>query len=164
MANQKWSVVTRIIHWTIAILLLATWISIEYVDNLDLHKSLGVVVLLFAVARIINRITAADPVKLNNPKWQKIAAESTHGLLYLLLLAMPILGILRSVYAGYPVSVFAIFEIPVFVTPDREIAKILHEWHTNIVWTLVLMLTAIHIFGALYNQFILKNNVINRIR
>ncbi|PIE47294.1 MAG: cytochrome B [Gammaproteobacteria bacterium] len=164
MANQKWSVMTRIIHWISASLLIATWISIEYFDKVDLHKSLGVVVVLFAFIRIINRITTADPVKLDNPKWQKIAAESTHSLLYLLLLVMPMLGILRTMYAGYPISVFAMFEIPVFVTPNREIAQVLHKWHTSIVWMLLLILTAIHVCGALYNQLILKNNVMNRIK
>lgn len=163
-SSQKWAFTVRIIHWVNVLLLIATWVSVEYMDNTPLHKSLGIIVLLWAVVRIINRVLTKDPAKLPAPKWQKVVAESTHGLLYLALLAMPILGILTSMYGGYPVSVFGIFEIPMMVEPSREMAKLVRGLHKDTMWTTLLVLTAVHIVAAVYHQFVLKDNLINRMK
>jgi cytochrome b561 len=57
---------------------------------------------------------------------------------------------------------FGLFEIPVFVTPDRGLARTFHDWHTEIIWPLILAFTAAHIGAALYHQFIKKDKLIKR--
>lgn len=86
--------------------------------------------------------------------------------LYALLLAMPIAGFLLSMYGNplHPVSMFGLFDIPVIVTPSEEQADFFENLHTNIIWTLLLVFSGLHLIGALYHQFIKKDKLINRMR
>ena len=84
--------------------------------------------------------------------------------LYALLIAMPIAGLMMSLYGGRPVDVFGLFQIPVFVTPDRALARLYNDWHTDIIWPIILTFTALHIGAALYHQFIKKDNLMSRMK
>lgn len=163
--TEKWSVSVRVFHWLSALLLLVTWASIELSHNVAVHKSFGVSLLFWMLARLINRIFISKvPPHLPAVRWQVITAKIIHFFLYTLLFAMPIAGILMSVYGAKAISVFGVFEIPVFVTPNREFSKFFRKLHEDVIWLLLIVFTALHIAGAFYNQFILKNNVIARMR
>jgi len=69
-----------------------------------------------------------------------------------------------SVYGGRPVDIFGLFEIPVFVTPDRSLARFYNDLHTGIIWPAIIMFTLAHIGAALYHQFIKKDNLIARMK
>ena len=166
----KWSVSSRIFHWISAALLLITWIMMFLYDSLDsklyigLHKAFGVSLLFWMIARVINRIFTKAPPPAVMPKWQLLLSQLSHFTLYALLIAMPIAGLLMSVYGGRPVDMFGIFEIPVFVTPDRGMARLYNDWHADILWPIILIFTAIHIGAALYHQFIKKDNLMSRMK
>ncbi len=166
----KWSVSSRIFHWISAALLLITWIMMFLYDSLDsklyigLHKAFGVSLLFWMIARVINRIFTKAPPPAVMPKWQLLLSQLSHFALYALLIAMPIAGLLMSVYGGRPVDMFGIFEIPVFVTPDRGMARLYNDWHADILWPIILIFTAIHIGAALYHQFIKKDNLMSRMK
>lgn len=167
---KKWSVSSRIFHWISAALLLITWIMMFLYDSLDsklyigLHKAFGVSLLFWMIARVINRIFTKAPPPAVMPKWQLLLSQLSHFTLYALLIAMPIAGLLMSVYGGRPVDMFGIFEIPVFVTPDRGMARLYNDWHADILWPIILIFTAIHIGAALYHQFIKKDNLMSRMK
>lgn len=167
---QKWPAVSRIFHWVSAILLLITWILMllygidEDKFYISLHKAFGVSLLFWMLARVISRIIIKAPAPAPMPKWQILASKITHFLLYALLIAMPIAGLLMSIYGGRPVDMFGIFEIPVFVTPNRSSARFYNDIHTDILWPLIIAFTLLHIGAALYHQFIKKDNLIQRIK
>jgi len=69
-----------------------------------------------------------------------------------------------SVYGGRPVDIFGLFEIPVFVTPDRGLARFYNDLHTGIIWPAIIAFTLVHIGAALYHQFIKKDNLIARMK
>ena len=166
----KWPVTSRIFHWGSALLLLVTWLMIVLHENADnnqfiiLHKAFGVSLFCWMVARIINRFLTPTPPAVPMPKWQTALAHLTHLALYLLLLAMPIAGLLMSVYGGRAVSIFGLFEIPVFVTPDRSLARFFNDAHVDIIWPLIIVFTLIHIGAALYHQLIKKDKLISRMK
>ena len=165
---NKWPVISRLFHWVSALLLLITWIMIFTYENTDdsfyigLHKAFGISLLFWMIARVISRLFTKAPPSVPMPKWQEIASKLTHFALYALLIAMPMAGLLMSVYGGRAVSIFGLFEIPVFVTPDRGLARFFNDVHTEIIWNLILVFTATHIGAALYHQFIKKDKLINR--
>lgn len=167
---QKWPVSSRIFHWISALLLLVTWILILLYGNTDskiyigLHKAFGISVLFWMIARLINRLFTTAPPSLPAPKWQVLVAKLTHFALYALLIAMPVAGLLMSVYGGRPVDIFGLFQIPVFVTPDRGMARFFNDMHTNIIWPMIIAFTVTHIGAALYHQFIKKDNLIARMK
>ncbi len=164
----KYSLATRLFHHIGAVLIVTAWILVEVQDSLDsammLHKAIGVSFLLWTIARLINAAIRPSLPKLVQPKWQTIVATLTHIALYVCMLAMPISGILMSAYGGRAINMFGLFEIPVFVTPNRELAGVFNELHTDLIFPALIALVAAHISAALYHQFILKDNLLSRMR
>lgn len=167
---KKWSFASRFFHWISAILLLITWTMIFLYDNLDsnlyigLHKAFGVSLLFWMIARVINRIFTKAPPAVLMPKWQMLLSRLSHFVLYALLIAMPIAGLMMSLYGGRPVDIFGIFQIPVLVTPDRGLARLFNDGHVDIIWPMIIAFTVLHIGAALYHQFVKKDNLIARIK
>lgn len=167
---RKWPVTSRILHWVSALLLLITWLLIvlyQYTNTklyIGLHKAFGISVLCWMIARVINRVLIKAPSPVPMPKWQMIISQLNHFALYALLIAMPIAGLLMSVYGGRAVDIFGLFQIPAFVTPDRSMARFYNDVHTDIIWPMIIAFTLLHVGAALYHQFILKDNLINRIK
>lgn len=161
---EKWSIAVRIFHWLGALILFAAYFTAEIERNIGLHKAIGVSFLLWTIARLINRVISQSPKAPIMPKWQTGIAHATHTGLYLAMLAMPMTGLLMSMYAGRPTSVFGLFEIPVLVAPSKEMAGLMNNLHTDIWWVILLVLMALHIGGALYHQFVQKDNLISRMR
>ena len=169
-AVQKWPVSSRIFHWISAVLLLITWGMILLSENMggstyiSLHKAFGLSLLCWMIARVINRLFTKSPPAMPGPKWQTGLSHLTHFALYATLIAMPIAGLLMTVYGGRPVDIFGLFQIPVFVTPDRGTARFYNDLHTNIIWPMIIAFTLLHIGAALYHQFIKKDNLIARMK
>lgn len=167
---KKWSASSRLFHWGSVILLIVTWILILLYNNTDdkayiaLHKAFGISILFWMIARVFNRLLTKAPPSLTMAKWQVAISHLTHFALYALLIAMPIAGLLMSIYGGRPVDIFGLFEIPVFVTPDRTAARFYNDLHTGIIWPMIVVFTLLHIGAALFHQFIMKDNLIGRMK
>lgn len=167
---SKWPVSSRIFHWISALLLLVTWLLMvvyQYTETMlyiGLHKAFGISVLCWMIARVLNRTLTKAPAPVPMPKWQMLVSQLNHFVLYALLIAMPIAGLLMSVYGGRPVDIFGLFQIPVFVTPDRSAARLFDDIHTNIIWPMIIAFTVLHIGAALYHQFFMKDKLINRMK
>ena len=167
---SKWSVASRLFHWISAVLLLITWIMMLLYQNLDnnlyigLHKAFGISLLFWMIARVINRIFTKAPPALPMPKWQLVMSKLSHFALYAVLIAMPLAGLLMSVYGGRPVDIFGLFQIPVFVTPDRGLARFYNDLHTDIIWPMIIAFTLLHIAAAFYHQLVKKDNFIARMK
>lgn len=161
----KHTFATRFFHHVTLILLVILWALAEVFDNIGAHKALGVVFLLWVVGRLVN---AAMRPKMSKhsaakaPVWQTAAAHLVHCLLYVCMLAMPIVGVLMSVYGGRAVNVFGLFSIPVFVTPDREMSGFYHNLHTDVIFPLLLILIALHVVAVLYHQLVLKDGLLRK--
>lgn len=164
LSFQKWSIAVRIFHWLGALMILIAWFTAEVYRDIGFHKALGFSFLLWTIARLINRAMTKAPPAPIMPKWQTAIAHLTHLGLYVSMLAMPISGMLMSMYAGRDISVFGLFTIPVMVTPDSSMAKIFHELHTDVWWVILLCLLFAHIGAALYHQFIQKDQLISRMK
>ena len=167
---QKWSVSSRIFHWIIALLLVITSILMllygldENKTYLSLHKAFGMSIVFWMIARVINRVMTKAPAPIPMPKIQMIVSQLTHFLLYALLIAMPIAGLLMSVYGGRPVDMFGLLEIPVFVTPSRSSARFYNDVHTDILWPMIVVFTLAHIGAAFFHQWIKKDKLIDRMK
>lgn len=162
---QKYTLATRIFHWIGALLIIGAWVVIEQGDDfIALHKSIGASFLIWTVLRLINRLVAKAPPHPPMPVWQTAIAHLTHLGLYVAMLAMPITGILMSMYGGRGVSVFGLFSLPSVVGIDREMAKLMNGLHTGAVFYVLVFLVVAHVAGALYHQFVMKDNLIARMK
>ena len=162
---HKYSVSARIFHWVGALLILAAWIIIEQGDDfIGLHKSVGFSFLIWTILRIINRLLTKAPAALPMPKWQTTVSHLTHLALYVVMIGMPLSGFLSAMYAGYGVDVFGLFHIAGFEVADRGMARTLMDVHKDIMWVGLQILVVMHIGAALYHQFVMKDNILARMR
>ena len=75
--------------------------------------------------------------------------------------AQPLAGIMMSQAAGFPVSFFGFFELPVFLDKDPELAKTFLSIHGT-VWILLVIAVIGHAGAALHHHFIRKDNVLKQ--
>ncbi len=128
----------------------------------DLHRSFGVVILVLVLVRLPYRLFAgAPPPEPSLPRWQLGLSHAVHWLLYLFLLAMPIVGWVGTSAYGAPITVFWLFELPPIVAKNEALATSLLGWHATaglIMGALVL----VHIAAALYHRFVRHDGVLAR--
>ena len=126
----------------------------------NLHKSLGVTIFALILFRIFWRFTHKPPAILNTYKaWERKLANGAHHLLYLLMVALPVSGIIMAVASKYGIKWFGLeFIGGLDNKPLREAFKEVHE----IVGVIMLLVIILHIAGALKHKFIDKDNTLNR--
>ncbi|WP_432480972.1 cytochrome b [Moraxella sp. ZY200743] len=164
-STQKYALLVRVFHWIGALLILVAFIAINQGDEfVGLHKSIGASFLLWTILRILTRFVTTAPSPVSAPAWQKTIAHLTHVALYVVMLAMPISGVLMSMYGGRGVSVFGLFDLPTIVSINPSMAKLMNLWHTQLIWLVMWLLIVMHIGAALYHQFVIKDGLLNRMR
>jgi cytochrome b561 len=126
------------------------------------HKTFGVLVLGLMVLRLLLRLTlGTPPYRQPLAAWQRVASRTVHGLFYVVLLAMPVLGWLGTAAGGYPVQFFE-WTLPVLIGKDEELGKTLFQLHGWLGWILIgLILT--HVAAALMHWLIQRDGVMERI-
>jgi cytochrome b561 len=126
----------------------------------NLHKSLGVTIFALIIIRILWRLTHKPPALLATYKaWERKLATGAHHLLYLLMVAMPLSGIIMATYSKYGIKWFgADFIKGLDNTPMRELFKEVHE----IVGIIILLIIIVHVLGALKHKLIDKDDTLKR--
>ncbi|CAK0763485.1 superoxide oxidase [Azospirillaceae bacterium] len=162
----------QIIHWITALAVIAAWCLALVVDDMPkgperiqlimIHKSIGVSVLALTMIRLVARhIMPLPPLPATMPKLMVFAALSVHALLYFLLLALPIVGIIMSWSAGRPVALWGL-TLPTLMGPDKGLNEIMKETH-EILANGILGLAFLHVAASIYHQFWLKDGIMARI-
>ncbi|MGB0696485.1 MAG: cytochrome b [Rhodospirillaceae bacterium] len=128
----------------------------------DLHRSMGFVVLVLMLIRIAWRVYSPPPPRQTPlPRWQSIAAESAHGILYLGLILNPLIGWIGTNAFPAPIKVFGLFTLPTLVEKDRALSELLltiHEYLSLFLAAVIL----VHIAAALQHHFIKKDDTLRR--
>ena len=126
----------------------------------NLHKSVGLSLLLLIVLRMYWRFTHRPPAFLSSMKlWEKRLAKATHHSLYLLMFLIPLSGIIMSAGSKYGIKWFGIKVIPGF--DDKAIRELFFEFH-EIFGLLLLLLLIFHILGAIKHSIIDKDGTLRR--
>jgi cytochrome b561 len=126
----------------------------------NLHKSIGITILALIIVRIFWRLTHKAPAMLASYKaWETKLASGVHRLLYVLMLALPLSGLVMAVASKYGVKWFGLeFIGGLDNTPLREVFKEAHE----IIGVVILLIIILHILGALKHKFIDKDETLDR--
>ncbi len=163
----EYGVVSKTLHWLMAAIILVLIFVGIYMAGLpkeaaaekqyafqfyNLHKSFGVVAFGLILLRLV--WVAISPVpKLPSafaPK-ERAVVKALQGLLYLLMLVMPISGMVMSNASGRPVNFFGLGELPALIAENEALAGIAHEVHEIMGWTL-LVLIVLHMAGPLKHR------------
>jgi len=105
----------------------------------QLHKSIGLLLIPLWAWRLWLLARRGRPASVTLLGWQQGAARLGQGLLYALLIAVPLLGFLSA--AAAPIAVetvfFLILPIPHPFPPDQALYDLLRPLHQGAAWGLV---------------------------
>jgi cytochrome b561 len=168
-AAQRFNLLARLLHWTMAALILAmlfigigmvSTVSARYDELLSIHKTIGVLILVLAAVRLINRLVNPPPaLPADLPHWQQLLAKASHVLLYALMFALPLVGWSMLSAGGYPIVVFGSIDLPPILPHEARLFAVLRTAHT--VLALLLFTVFLGHFGAaLFHKLIRRDNVL----
>jgi cytochrome b561 len=171
-SSQRYSSLSIWMHWIVFLLMVAIYATIELREFFPKgsdprnalktwHFMLGISVFALVwirlVAVAISRIPAIVP---KPPHWQMLVAKATHGMLYLLMITMPILGWLLLSASGKPIPFFGI-ELPALIgesTAWAETLKEIHETGGSVGYFLI----GLHATAGLFHHYVMRDNTLVR--
>jgi len=116
-----------------------------------LHKSFGISVAALILLRVIWRLSHKAPALPDTiTKWQQKAAGVVQGLLYIVMVAMPISGYLQSMYSKYPTKFWG-FPLPRLVEADSVMRETFNEVHELLAFFFIAVII-IHIAAAIKHR------------
>ena len=167
-AQQRYSTVAVLLHWTIALALgfqLALGFSMPQDERgfalFQLHKSVGVTILVLTLARLAWRLMRRPPPAVEGG-FQGFLAKSVHILLYGFMIAQPLTGwaLVSTDPTGIPTILFGAVPWPHLPLP-AGLNEPMEEAHEILAWT-GLALIVLHVAGALRHQFLIKDGLLRR--
>ncbi|MGP3590034.1 cytochrome b [Vagococcus sp. WN89Y] len=170
---SRYGAISVLLHWLTAVTVygmfaLGLWmVTLSYYDGWyhqapEIHKSIGVLLMLALVIRLIWRALSPVPAPLATlSRLTRIGAALAHLALYLLLFGIIISGYLISTADGRPVSVFGLFEVPATLADAGSQADLAGSIHLWLAWSVV-VLSLLHGLAALKHHFIDKDATLTR--
>ena len=177
--THRYALAQRLLHWLIAVLvLLALGIGMilgflgfdgtreffgkTVTDALyTTHKTVGVLILVLMLSRLgVRLVLGVPPYRPPLGGFERVASHTVHGLLYMALLVMPILGGLATAAGGYPVSFFG-WTLPGLIGKDQALSERLFSLHGRVGWVL-LGLIVLHVGAALWHWRVKRDGVMAR--
>jgi cytochrome b561 len=160
------------LHW-LTVLLLTVQFTTAYLlphigrntppsDVIDLHLSLGVVIMAVMAARLVSRLLSPPVAEAADARpAERLLAKLTHALFYLILLIGPVLGWASASAHRLPVSLFGLIPLPALAAPGAGWANAAGDIHGTAMWVL-LGLIGLHVAGALYHHLLRRDGTLLR--
>lgn len=164
---RHFNLLARTLHWLMAVAIITMlFIGVGMMVSLtwrpwllDLHRPLGIAILLLAIVRVVNRLRHPAPsLPPSVPGWQQAAARASHWLLYFLMLSLPLLGWATLSAGNWPVTLFPGWSLP----PILPESPVLYAWsrtaHGVLAWLLFAVVLG-HLCAALVHAWIYRDGV-----
>ncbi len=170
---DRYSSIAIALHWMIAILILANLSVGFFMEGfapalrrivIPLHASSGITVLVLTIVRVLWRLTHRPPPLLEGLKtWEERLAHAVHGLLYGLMILMPLTG--WSILSAHPsrpgqgLAIWGLVRLPPIApisSMEPSAQRAAHGYFVEghaVAACLLLGLLALHVGGALKHQF-----------
>lgn len=171
--SHKYSGLMMSLHWVMALGIFTAFGAGLYMvdipgitpDKLRLynwHKWLGVTLFVLVGLRLMVKMASKTPRYPQHWGHATIrAAQIGHWVIYLLMLAVPVMGYLFSLASGYPVMWFGVVKLPVLIEKNaelKELFKTLHEVSAKVLIVVVIG----HVAMALKHHFKDGDSVLGR--
>jgi cytochrome b561 len=160
-------------HWTMAVFVIVAMMLGIYAsflppgtsprkELLDIHKSLGMTVLVLVPVRLAYRFIVGEPpygVPLG--RLMHLAARLGHFGLYGLMLAVPMSGYIYSAAGGYSLPWFGLFSWPRLLARNEALARSSEDVHFWVGRGLVALLCT-HLTAVAWHVFARRDEVMGR--
>ena len=171
--SPRYTAVAIALHWAIAIAIVFIiwlgWNMDNHEARFQLHKSVGITILLLTIARIVWRLLNPPPTLPEDMKPpEKTASHVVHLGFYGLMLAMPLTGwLVVSTHTSFdvPTVLYGTVSWPDipgvgFLTNDAA-HEVIEFVHSKLAWLAIGML-GLHVAGALKHEFSGEEGVLKR--
>jgi len=177
--SGNYNAIAKMFHWLMAALILCMLLlgwAMTADDILgghgksvamQVHESVGMIVLTLGVLRLIWRfLNPPPPLPAFMPAWEQVAARLSHVILYVLMLVMPLVGWVIISTMAHKAQFFGLFPIPNLpflhdLPGKKEIREIFESIHWWLAWVIVAVV-ALHIGAALKHHFIERDDILLR--
>ncbi|MCI4663582.1 MAG: cytochrome b/b6 domain-containing protein [Neomegalonema sp.] len=178
-SRARYTTVAIVLHWAIAAAIaFQMWSGMTAEGSsayaqIQLHKAVGVTILLLTVIRLAWRLAHPAPTLPSEmPGWQKLASHASHWLFYAALIAIPVSGwVMVSAnpdFSMIPTMWFKLFTIPhlpffdaMDVASRKNVTGLAHEAH-ELMSNGMLALLALHVGAALKHHFVDRDATLAR--
>ena len=165
---QRFNPLQRTLHWVMAVCILtmlfigvgmASTVAPKYLTLVNIHKPLGILILILALIRLIVRLRyGAPPLPADLPEPMKLAAYLSHYALYALMIAMPLIGWAMLSAAEYPVTLWPGIWLPQILPRSPGLHTLLWNAHFYLAF-LFFALILMHLAAALFHALIRRDGV-----
>ena len=172
MNQTRYAKASILLHWLMLVLFIAIYATIETRTSFERgsdireglktwHFMLGLTLFSLVWLRIAARLRwPAPPIFPAPARWKMIMAHAAHGLLYLLMIAMPVGGWLILSGEGKAIPFWGL-ELPSLMAPDKPVAKQIKEIHET-AGKAGYVLIGLHALAALVHHYVWKDNTLRR--
>lgn len=172
MHQDAYSPLAKTFHWLVALIVTPMVLGSFFLEDLAkpikgtaimLHKSFGLTVLALMLIRLIYiHVHGRPDLPSTVSKWERILARTVQYTLYLLLIAMPLVGWVMSAAAGHQPVFFGLFTFPFpGIQPNKALSDLMFQVHQTIAF-IIIGLLCLHIAGAIKHHFCDKDAVLRR--
>jgi cytochrome b561 len=180
MVRTRYSSVAILLHWIIAALILTNLYlgfrmgflkGLAQFNIFQLHKSVGITILVFSLARLAWRLVNRPPPHSDNLKpWEKLAATGVHWGFYVIMIVMPLSGwiLVSTSPLNIPTVLYHVIPWPHFpvvhdlaAAPKTSVNHTSSAIHLVLAWS-ALALLALHLGAVVKHQFLDRDPVLGR--
>jgi len=173
-APRNWDAGVKALHWSMALLIPLTWVLAVVREDqpretaiklMMAHKSVGLVVFALLLVRVAWRLTHAAPETEKTP-WEPLAgliAKLGHGLLYLLMIAVPLGGIAATFTNGRSLPFFGLFEIASPMAQNHDLSELIGGVH-ELAGHALLALAFAHAVAGILHHVVLKDRTLLKMK
>ncbi|MBI5131524.1 MAG: cytochrome b [Rhodopseudomonas palustris] len=169
--GSAYGITAKVFHWAIVLLLMVQfpigWLMPDIRQGetpgaaMGIHLFIGLSILLLIVLRLAWRLSHPVPAAVGLHRWQRVASECVHWLLYASVFGTTMTGWFFASFRGWPISMFASMPLPALTTPGSPIARLIGSWHSAAGWALLFAI-AVHVLAAMFHAIVLRDDVLRR--
>jgi cytochrome b561 len=166
--HQRFTALQRLLHWLMAVCILAmlfigvgmvSTVMPKYLTLVSIHKPLGIAILILAVIRLFVRLRYGAPsLPADLPGPMKLAAVLSHYALYILMIAMPLIGWAMLSAAAYPVVLFEGVNLPPLLPQSDRLHTLLWDAHFYLAFVFFALIL-LHVAAALFHALVRRDGV-----
>jgi len=129
---------------------------------MDLHESIGILMLGAMVPRVALRLATKMPKKLPGPTWEHRLGQVSHGLLYGAIVFMPVSGLAFGYWSCWGVPFFW-WQIPGCAKEDenKPLTDFFYNNHHRVGYWLEYLVAA-HIAAVFFHHLVRKHALVQR--
>jgi cytochrome b561 len=165
---QRFTLLQRLLHWLMAICILAmlfigvgmvSTVMPKYLTLVSIHKPLGVAILVLALIRLATRLRYGAPaLPADLPEPMKLAAHLSHYAFYVLMIALPLIGWGMLSAAAYPIVLFGGVNLPAILPQSDSLHTALWNAHYYLAFAFFALIL-MHVAAALFHGLVRRDGV-----